>query len=110
MTYLLKAFDCIERCETAMSTRYRLPREAVSTGFWEDSQGSLTHHVVIANEQIANYQIVTPSEWMGSPQDPFGRPGPYEQAIVNTPLLEEFASLADFTGIDLLRAIRSFDP
>jgi hydrogenase large subunit len=47
---------------------------------------------------------------MGSPQDPFGRPGPYEQAMINTALLEEFNKPEDFTGIDLLRVIRSFDP
>ncbi len=110
MTYLLKAFDCLERNETFMSTRYRLSQEAMSTGFWEDSQGSLTHHLVIANELIANYQVVSPTDWMGSPLDPFARPGPYEQAIINTPLIEEFTIPADFTGIDLLRAIRSFDP
>jgi hydrogenase large subunit len=110
LTYLLKAFDCLQRGEKAMSTRYCVPQEAIGAGFWEDGQGTLTHHVVIVEGRIANYQIVTPSAWMGSPQDPFGRPGPYEQAIINTPLLEEFAKPEDFTGIDLLRAIRSFDP
>ncbi|MCI0388272.1 MAG: nickel-dependent hydrogenase large subunit [Acidobacteria bacterium] len=110
LTYLLRAFDCIQRSETAMSTRYRVPDEAIGAGFWEDGQGALTHHAVIAKGRIANYQIVTPSAWMGSPLDPFGRPGPYEQAIINTPLLEEFREPEDFTGIDLLRAIRSFDP
>ena len=48
--------------------------------------------------------------WMASPQDPFGAPGPYEEAVLNTPLLEEFARAEDFTGIDILRTIRSFDP
>jgi hydrogenase large subunit len=110
LTYLLKAFDCLQRRETGMSTRYRVPQDAIGAGFWEDGQGALTHHTVIADGHIANYQIVTPSAWMGSPQDPFGRPGPYEQAMINTTLLEEFTKPEDFTGIDLLRAIRSFDP
>jgi hydrogenase large subunit len=110
LTYLLRAFDCLERREMAMSKPYRVPEEAVGVGFWEDGQGALIHHVVIARGRISNYQIVTPSEWMGSPQDPFGKPGPYEQAIINTPLLEEFRKPDDFTGIDLLRTIRSFDP
>jgi hydrogenase large subunit len=110
LTYLLRAFDCLERREVTMSKPYRVPEEAVGVGFWEDGQGALIHHVVIRGGRIANYQIVTPSEWMGSPQDPFGRPGPYEQAIINTPLLEEFRKPDDFTGIDLLRTIRSFDP
>jgi hydrogenase large subunit len=110
LTYLLKAFDFLERRETSMSKPYRVPEEAVGVGFWEDGQGAIVHHVVIAGGRIANYQIVTPSEWMGSPADPFGKPGPYEQAIINTPLLEEFRKPEDFTGIDLLRTLRSFDP
>jgi hydrogenase large subunit len=47
---------------------------------------------------------------MASPRDPFGVPGPYEMAVMNTPLLEEFNKPEDFTGIDILRTIRSFDP
>jgi hydrogenase large subunit len=110
LTYLLKAFDCIKRREMAMSRPYRVREEAVGVGFWEDAQGALIHHVVIGRGRVANYQIVAPSEWMGSPQDPFGKPGPYEQAIINTPLLEAFSKPDDFTGIDILRTIRSFDP
>jgi hydrogenase large subunit len=47
---------------------------------------------------------------MASPMDPFGVPGPYEEARINTPILEEFGRAKDFTGIDILRTIRSFDP
>ena len=46
-------------------------------GFWEAGRGALTHHVVLDNSRIANYQIITPSTWMASPQDSFGVPGPY---------------------------------
>lgn len=110
LTYLLKAFDFLQRGETAMSVRYKVPQEAIGAGFWEDGQGSLLHYVMIANGRIANYQIVTASGWMCSPQDAFGVPGPYEQAMLSTPLLEEFSQPEEFTGIDLLRAVRSFDP
>jgi hydrogenase large subunit len=87
-----------------------MPQEAIGVGFWEAGRGILTHHVVLDHGRIANYQIVTPSTWMASPQDPFGAPGPYEEAVLNTPLLEEFTGAEDFTGIDILRTIRSFDP
>jgi len=110
LTYLLKVFDSLQRGETAMSVRYRVPQEAIGVGFWEDAAGSLMHYVMIANGRIANYQIITASGWMSSPQDAFGVPGPYEQAMVSTPLIEEFNGLEEFTGIDLLRAVRSFDP
>jgi hydrogenase large subunit len=109
-TFLLKAFEYLRLGRTAMSVPYAIPREAVAVGFWEAGRGTLTHHVVLADSRIANYQIVTPSTWMASPLDPFGMPGPYEEAVLNTPILEEFERPEDFTGIDILRTIRSFDP
>jgi hydrogenase large subunit len=109
-TFLLKAFEYLRLGRTAMAMPYTLPQEAVAVGFWEAGRGILTHHVVLEGGRIANYQIVTPSTWMASPLDPFGVPGPYEEAVMNTPILEEFSRAEDFTGIDILRTIRSFDP
>jgi len=109
-TFLLKAFEYLRLGRTAMSIPYTVPQSAIGVGFWEAGRGTLTHHVVLDGGRIANYQIVTPSTWMASPQDPFGVPGPYEEAVMNTPLLEEFDHTNDFTGIDILRTIRSFDP
>jgi hydrogenase large subunit len=109
-TFLLKAFEHVRQGRTAMSAPYMVAQDAVGVGMWEAGRGMLTHHVVVEAGRIANYQILTPSTWMASPRDPFGVPGPYEEAVLNTPLLEEFARPEDFTGIDILRAIRSFDP
>jgi len=109
-TFLLKAFEYLRLGRTAMSVPYTIPQEAVAVGFWEAGRGILTHHVVLDAGRIANYQIVTPSTWMASPLDPFGVPGPYEEAVLNTPILEEYGRAEDFTGIDILRTIRSFDP
>jgi hydrogenase large subunit len=109
-TFLLKAFAYLRSGRSAMSASYRVPDEAVGMGFWEAGRGALTHHLVLRGGRIANYQIVTPSTWMASPRDPFGAPGPYEEAVMNTPILEEFERPEDFSGIDILRTIRSFDP
>lgn len=109
-TYLLKAFEYIRHGKVAMATPYTVPAHGIGVGFWEGGRGALTHHVVIDGGKIANYQIITPSTWMASPTDPFGVPGPYERAVMNTPLLEEFERPESFTGIDILRTIRSFDP
>ena len=38
-----------------------------------------------------------------------GRPGPYEDAVQNTPIFEENPP-DSFKGIDIMRAVRSFDP
>jgi hydrogenase large subunit len=109
-TYLLKAFDCLQRGERRLSTWFGVPKEAIGAGFWESAAGALTHHVLLAGGRVAHYQMVAPPAWLGGPRDPYGAPGPYEQAMINTPLLEDFSRPEDVTGIDLLRAIRSFDP
>ncbi|HEV2125994.1 MAG TPA: nickel-dependent hydrogenase large subunit, partial [Chloroflexota bacterium] len=109
-TFLLKAFEYLRRGDTVMAVPYRIPEQAIGVGFWEAGRGTLTHHAVIEGGRLANYQIVTPSTWMAAPRDPFGVPGPYEEAIMNTPILEEIRRPEDFTGVDILRAIRSFDP
>jgi hydrogenase large subunit len=54
---------------------------------------------------------VTPSTINARPRTPWGEPGPYEQAVLNTPIIESnFEDEEGFKGIDILRAIRSFDP
>jgi hydrogenase large subunit len=107
---LLKAFDYIRRGESRMSVRFLNPEKKISAGFWECGRGMITHHLVVDKSKIANYQIGAPSEWMGSPRDAGNLPGVYEAAMMNTPLLEECARQEDFTGVDILRVMRSFDP
>jgi hydrogenase large subunit len=110
-TFLLRAFEYLRLGKNAMSVPYTIPKgEVVGVGFWEAGRGTLTHHIVLDSGRITNYQIVTPSTWMASPRDAQEVPGPYEEAVLNTPLLEEFEREEDFTGIDILRTIRSFDP
>ena len=84
--------------------------ERVGVGFWGAGRGWLTHHLVLDRGAVANYQILTPSTWNASPTDRWGQPGPYEEAVLNTPLLEETDDPQEFKGIDVMRAIRSFDP
>jgi hydrogenase large subunit len=108
-TFALRALDYLREGETTMATPYEV-RDGIGVGFWEGGRGSLTHYCVVEDGRLANYQILTPSTWMASPQDPWGVPGPYEEAVLHTPLLEEIGDPADFVGVDILRAIRSFDP
>ncbi len=84
--------------------------ERRSVGWWGAGRGWLTHHLVMDNGKITNYQIVTPSTINASPRDPWGQPGAYEEAVMNTPIIEDLSDPASFTSIDMLRAIRSFDP
>ncbi len=110
MNNLLKAFEYWRAGETKVHTKFKVPMdERVSAGFWEAGRGWLVHHLHMDKGRIVNYQITTPSTINASPRDPFGQPGPYEQAIVDTPILESVAD-EDVKGIDVLRTIRSFDP
>jgi len=110
MINLLKAMEYWRRGETRVSTPYKVPKdERVSVGFWEAGRGWLIHHMHTDKGKIVNYQITTPSTLNASPRDPFGTPGPYEQAVIGTPLLESVPD-DQVKGIDVLRAIRSFDP
>ncbi len=110
MICLQQAFEYWRAGETRVSTPFKVPKdERVAAGFWEAGRGYLTHHMHMDNGRLLNYQINTPSTWNASPRDPFDNPGPYEEAIVGTPLLESVAD-DDIKGIDILRAIRSFDP
>jgi hydrogenase large subunit len=82
----------------------------MGVGFWGAGRGWLTHYVTLDKGVIDNYQIITPSTINASPRDPWDQPGPYEQAVMNTPILEDLSDPSRFTSVDMLRAIRSFDP
>ena len=107
---LMRAFDEWRAGNTSTHTPYTIPKdERTAVGFWEAGRGYLTHHLRMDKGRITSYQIVTPSTINASPRDPFGGLGPYEEAIIGTPILESVAD-EDVKGIDVLRAIRSFDP
>lgn len=108
---LLILFDLMKKGETTPSTPFTVPKdERIGVGFWGAGRGWLTHHLVMDKGALVNYQVITPSTFNASPRDPFGQAGPYEEAVLNTPILEEYDKAEDFTGIDIFRAIRSFDP
>lgn len=94
---------------TPTATSFEVPREAIGCGFHEAVRGVLSHHVVIRDGKIANYHPYPPTPWNASPRDSDGVPGPYEDAVQNTPLFEENGE-DNFKGIDIMRTVRSFDP
>jgi Ni,Fe-hydrogenase I large subunit len=80
------------------------PKEARGFGSHEAPRGSLGHWINIQNGAIANYQAVVPSTWNAGPRDAMGQPGPYEAALVGTPIAEPEKPL------EVLRTVHSFDP
>ncbi|HEV2109119.1 MAG TPA: nickel-dependent hydrogenase large subunit [Thermomicrobiales bacterium] len=108
----LTGMDLLKQGKDRIHTPFETPRKGsqIGVGFWGAGRGFLTHHATIDNGALSNYQIVTPSTWNASPKDPWGNPGPYEESVLNTPILEEFDGPDSYKGIDILRTIRSFDP
>jgi len=88
---------------------FKVPDEGIGCGFTEAVRGVLSHHMVIRGGKIANYHPYPPTPWNGNPRDIYGTPGPYEDAVQNTPIFEENPP-DRFKGIDIMRSVRSFDP
>ncbi|UCD35495.1 MAG: nickel-dependent hydrogenase large subunit, partial [Nitrospiraceae bacterium] len=80
------------------------PAEAQGYGFHEAPRGALCHWVKIKNRKIENYQCVVPGTWNGSPRDAMNQRGPYEEALVGTPVANPEQP------VEILRTVHSFDP
>jgi [NiFe] hydrogenase large subunit/hydrogenase large subunit len=80
------------------------PAEAAGAGFHEAPRGALGHWVQIRNGTISNYQCVVPSTWNAGPRDAKGRRGPYEEALIGTPVADPKRP------VEILRTVHSFDP
>jgi hydrogenase large subunit len=107
--FVEKALAEIRAGHTKTWEPFKVPDEAISVGFTEAVRGVLSHHMVIKGGKIANYHPYPPTPWNASVRDEYGTPGPYEDAVQNTPIFEE-NSPENFKGIDIMRAVRSFDP
>lgn len=80
------------------------PKESTGAGFHEAPRGALGHWVHIKNGSIERYQCVVPSTWNAGPRDAEENAGPYEAALVGTPV-----AIPD-QPVEILRTVHSFDP
>jgi len=80
------------------------PEDAEGVGLVEAPRGALAHYIQIHKGKIANYQLVVPTTWNGSPRDAQGKRSAFEESLIGTPV-------ADLNQpLELLRTIHSFDP
>jgi hydrogenase large subunit len=107
--FIDQAMNELRRGVTKVFEDFDVPDEAIGCGFHEAVRGVLSHHLVIRDGKIANYHPYPPTPWNGSPTDSYGTPGPYEDAVMGQPIFEE-NDQDSFRGIDIMRAVRSFDP
>ena len=80
------------------------PNECWGAGFHEAPRGALGHWVNIRDGAIANYQCIVPSTWNAGPRDANDKRGPYEEALIGTPVAKPEQPL------EILRTVHSFDP
>jgi Ni,Fe-hydrogenase I large subunit len=80
------------------------PEDCTGAGFHEAPRGALGHWVHIRKGRIENYQCVVPSTWNAGPRDAAGKRGPYEEALLGTPVAKPDQP------VEILRTIHSFDP
>ena len=99
-----KAMKELHAGRTKTWEEFTVPENAIGCGFHEAVRGVLSHHVVIRDGKIANYHPYPPTPWNASPRDVFGTPGPYEDAVQNTPIFEENGP-DKFKGIDIMHAV-----
>ncbi|MCB2217258.1 MAG: nickel-dependent hydrogenase large subunit [Desulfobulbaceae bacterium] len=66
-------------------------------------RGSFGHWVTIENEMISRYQIITPTAWNGSLRDTNHVRGPWEEAVIGTPVDDPD------NPVQVAQVIRSFD-
>ncbi|HYF91275.1 MAG TPA: nickel-dependent hydrogenase large subunit [Symbiobacteriaceae bacterium] len=80
------------------------PQASKGIGITEAPRGALGHWVSIQDGKIAQYQLVVPTTWNGSPRDPAGVRGPFEAAMLDNPVADPEKPL------EIIRTIHSFDP
>ena len=80
------------------------PAESKGVAPCEAPRGALAHWVKIKDGRIDSYQCVVPTTWNAGPRDAKGQIGPYEAALLNTPMVNPEQPL------EILRTIHSFDP
>jgi hydrogenase large subunit len=76
-----------------------LKKQNMVVGAHDAPRGANAHWIIIENDKVKRYQIVTPTDRNFSPE------GPVEDSIKGQKINEE-----EFKGLDALRVIRSFDP
>ena len=80
------------------------PSDMEGVGLVEAPRGSLAHWIKIKDGRIANYQLVVPTTWNGSPRDAKKQHSSFEVSLIGTPV----AKLDE--PVEIIRTIHSFDP
>jgi len=79
-------------------------KDCMGIGLTHAARGALGHWLKIEDNKIANYQIISPTTWNGSPKDGNGNLGAWEKALIGL-------KIKDIDNpMEMGHVIRSFDP
>ena len=108
--FVEQALSELHAGRTKTWSEFTVPSDAIGCGFHEAVRGVLSHHVVIRDGKIANYHPYPPTPWNANPRDVLlERQVHMKTQLQNTPIFEENGP-DKFKGIDIMRAVRNFDP
>lgn len=83
---------------------YEIPNLVQGKGLIDTTRGALGHWISIQEQEIHNYEIITPSSWNLSPEDSIGFKGIVEKALIGS-------YINDLTNpVEIGRIVRSYDP
>ncbi len=106
---IIKVLEYLKKGKIQVFNEFERPKWSLGVGLTEAGRGALGHWIVVRDGKIHRYQVVTPSNFNASPRDGEGNRGPYEEALIDTPITEE-GDAANWDGVDVVRTIRSMDP
>ncbi|MHC1582534.1 MAG: nickel-dependent hydrogenase large subunit, partial [Candidatus Syntropharchaeia archaeon] len=109
LNMVMRGLELLKAGKAEVWTPYKRPKEGIGYGVTEAMRGMVSHWCVMKKGKIHNYQYQAPTTWNASGRDNEGRPGPYEEALADTPITEAGDS-DGWKGIDIVRTVRSFDP
>ncbi len=90
--------------QSSQQGKYELPKLVQGKGLIDTTRGALGHWILIGDQEIQNYEIITPSSWNLSPEDSMGFKGVVEEALIGT----QINDLAN--PVEIGRIVRSYDP
>lgn len=90
--------------ESGMIKQRPVPMEGSSYGLSEAPRGACGHWMKVENGKISHWQAIPATNWNGSPKDANGNPGPFEMALLDTPIANPAVP------VEAMRVVRSFDP
>ena len=104
-----KALAEVRAGHTDTWTRSRCPTRRSAAASPRPCAACSRHHMVIKKGRSRTTTPTRRRRGTAASRDTYGTPGPYEDAVQNTPIFEENPP-ENFKGIDIMRAVRSFDP